>query len=143
VFYSSGLLLVFLFAFHEHFWMQKARISSWKSGHSIFNCNKYKNDVNNQQDAKTFSFINLFNSALHVSGDKLAHPQEHFLTLYTAFSAMHRHCCRMVHCTKSCINSQKMLLRMGKLPPETCWADLKSLINEKFVAFFWLFISFY
>jgi len=23
-------------------------------------------------------FINLFKSALHVSGDKLAHPQEHF-----------------------------------------------------------------
>jgi len=39
-------------------------------------------DVNNQQDATTFSFINLFKSALHVSGDKFAHPQEHFLTLY-------------------------------------------------------------
>ena len=38
------------------------------------------NDVNNQQDATTFSFINLFNSTLHVSGDKFAHPQEHFLT---------------------------------------------------------------
>ena len=36
------------------------------------------NDVNNQQDATTFSFINLFNSALRVSGDKFAHPQEHF-----------------------------------------------------------------
>ena len=42
------------------------------------------NDVNNQ-DATTFSFINLFNSALHVSGDKFAHPQEHFLIVYTAF----------------------------------------------------------
>jgi hypothetical protein len=30
-------------------------------------------------------FIDLFKSALHVSGDKLAHPQEHFLTVYTAF----------------------------------------------------------
>ena len=39
------------------------------------------NDVNNQQDAATFSFINLFKSALHVSGDKFAHPQEHFLTV--------------------------------------------------------------
>ena len=39
------------------------------------------NDVNNQQDATTFSFINLFNSALHVSGDKFAHPQEHFFFL--------------------------------------------------------------
>ena len=42
-------------------------------------------DVNNQQDATTYSFINLFKSALHVSDDKFAHPQEHFLTVYTAF----------------------------------------------------------
>jgi len=28
-------------------------------------------------------FIDLFKSTLHVSGDKLAHPQEHFLTVYT------------------------------------------------------------
>jgi hypothetical protein len=53
------------------------------------------NDVNNQ-DATTFSFINLFKSALHVSGDKFAHPQEHFLTVYTAFGKMHRQCCRPV-----------------------------------------------
>jgi hypothetical protein len=32
------------------------------------------NVVNNQQDAITFSFINLFNSTLHVLGDKFAHP---------------------------------------------------------------------
>ena len=36
-----------------------------------------------------FWFINLFNSALHVSGDKFSHPQEHFLTVYTAFGKMH------------------------------------------------------
>jgi len=42
------------------------------------------NDVSNQQDATTFSFINLFKSALHVSGDKFSHPQEHFLTVHTA-----------------------------------------------------------
>ena len=36
----------------------------------------------NQQNATTFPFINLFKSALHVSGDKFAHPQEHF-RLYT------------------------------------------------------------
>ena len=42
-----------------------------------------------QQDATTFSFLNLFNSALHVSGDKFAHPQEHFLTVYTALGTMH------------------------------------------------------
>ena len=51
------------------------------------------NDVSNQQDATTFSFVNLFKSALHVSGDNFAHPQEHFLTVYTAFGTMHRHCC--------------------------------------------------
>jgi len=38
-------------------------------------------------------FIDIFKSALHVSGDKLAHPQEHFLTVYTAFGTMHRYCC--------------------------------------------------
>ena len=73
---------------------------------------------------RLFSFINLFNSALHVSGDKFAHPQEHFLTVYTGFGTMHRHCCRLVpwhrsaavsvHCTKTCIYSQKVLLRMSE-----------------------------
>ena len=51
-----------------------------------------QNDVSNQQDATSFSLINLFKSALHVSGDKFAHPQEHFLTVYTAFGTIHRHC---------------------------------------------------
>jgi len=37
-------------------------------------------------------FIALFKTAVHVSGDKLAHPQEHYLTIY----------------------SQKVLLRMGE-----------------------------
>jgi len=40
-------------------------------------------------------FIDLFESALHVSGDKLAHLQEHFMTVYKALvCTMHRHCCR-------------------------------------------------
>ena len=39
-------------------------------------------DVNNQPDTTIFSFINIFNSALHVSGDKFAQPQERFLTIY-------------------------------------------------------------
>ena len=34
-------------------------------------------------------FIDLFKSALHVSGDKLAHPQEHFLNV----------CAVLVQCT--------------------------------------------
>jgi hypothetical protein len=37
-------------------------------------------------------FIDLFKSSLHNSGDKLAHPQEHFLTVYTDFRTMHRYC---------------------------------------------------
>ena len=41
-------------------------------------------------------FIDLFKSALHVSGDKLAHPQKHFLTVYRAFGTMNRYCCRPV-----------------------------------------------
>ena len=49
----------------------------------------YYNDVSNQQDATTFSFINLFKSALDVSGDKFAHPEEHFSTVYTDFGTMH------------------------------------------------------
>ena len=53
-------------------------------------------DVNNQQNATTFSFVNLFKSAQHVSGDKFAHPQEHVLTIYIVFGIMHRHCCRPV-----------------------------------------------
>jgi len=80
------------------------------------------NDVNNQQDATTFSFINLFNSALHVSGDKFALPQDHFLTVYTAFDTMlkvpsqpwHRSAAVSAHCTKSCIHSQKVLPRMDE-----------------------------
>ena len=43
-------------------------------------------DVNNQQDATNFSFISLFKSALHVAGDKFAHPQELFLTVYTGLA---------------------------------------------------------
>ena len=46
---------------------------------------KKTNSARNQQDATTFSFINLFKSTLHVSDDKFAHSQEHFLTVYTAF----------------------------------------------------------
>ena len=40
-------------------------------------------DVKNQQNATTFSFINLFNSVLHVSDDQFSNPYEHILTVYT------------------------------------------------------------
>jgi len=42
-------------------------------------------DVNNQKYAIIFSFVNLFNSALHVLGDKFAHPQEHFFDCIYSF----------------------------------------------------------
>jgi len=35
-------------------------------------------------------FIDLFESALHVSGDKLALLQEHFLTVYTRTALVQR-----------------------------------------------------
>ena len=75
-------------------------------------------DVSNQQDATTFTFINLFKSALHVSGDKFAHPQEHFLTVCTDLKVpsqlWHWSAAVSVHCTKSCTYSQKVFLRMGE-----------------------------
>ena len=43
-----------------------------------------------------FRLLIFFNSSLHVSGDIFAHPQEHFLAVYTAFGTMYRHCCRSV-----------------------------------------------
>ena len=111
------------------------------------------NDVSNQQGATTVSFIDLFNSALHVSGDKFAHPQEHFLTVYTAFFTMHRLCCwlRRFHlnrCTgrqqyrrivpKAVYTVKKCSWGWANWSPETCRADLKRLINEKVFASCWL-----
>ena len=72
------------------------------------------NDISNKHDATPFPFINIFKSALHVSGDKFVNHQEHVLTVYTAFGTTHRHCCRPVHCNKSCMYSQKVLLRLGE-----------------------------
>ena len=83
--------------------------------------NRY-NDVGNQQDATRFSFFNLFNSALHVSGDKFAHLHEHFFTVYTV---------------------KKCSWGWANLSPETCRADLKRLLKEKVVASCWLFTSLY
>ena len=89
------------------------------------------NDVSNQQDATAFSFINFLKSAPHVSGDKFAHPQEHFLTVYTAFGTMHRHCRQPVHCTKSCTYSQKVLLRIGEFVVRNMWGRFKNKINKR------------
>ena len=64
-------------------------------------------------------FIDLFEAAVHVSDDKLAYLQEHFLTVYTAFGTMHRYCCRPVGSNigalyQICIYNQKVLLKMGE-----------------------------
>ena len=70
--------------------------------------------MNKQKYAANFSFINFFNSAQHVSGNKFAHPQEHFLTVCTAFGTMHRSAAVSVHCTKSCTYSPKSALEDGR-----------------------------
>ena len=89
-------------------------------------------------------FIDLFESALRVSGDKLARLQEHF-RLYIQL----RYNAPMLlstgdkvgsnigalYCTKSCIYSQKKCSwRWASLSPETCTADsnrsIKRSINE-------------
>ena len=105
------------------------------------------NDVSNQRDAITFLFINLFNSALHVSGDKFAHPHKLFLTVYTAFGTMHRHCSRPVG---SSVGSLYLTLYIqsktapedGRIcPPKHVGGVLKRLINEKDFASRWLLTS--
>jgi hypothetical protein len=106
---------------------------------------------------------NLFNSALHVSGDKFAHPQEHFLSLYAAFGTMHRHCCRPVprlrwnsmefhlnsstgrqQCRyivpKAAYTVKKCSWGWANLSPEICRAELNRLINEKSC---WIFLVIY
>ena len=88
--------------------------------------------VNNQQDATTFSIINLFNSALQVSGDKFAHPQENFVTVYTAFGTMHWSAAVSVHCTKSCIHSQNELLRMGEFVARNMYGCFEK-INKRLI----------
>ena len=94
-------------------------------------CHYY--DTNNEQDATTFSFINLFNSALRVSGDRFAHPQEHFW-LYIQL---------LVQCTDTasdrCIVQKLYIVKKcswgwATLSPETRRAELKRLIKEKVVA---------
>jgi len=94
------------------------------------------NDVSNQQDA-TYSVYWSFKSALHVSGDKLSHLQEHcwlyiqLLVQCTDIAAdqCHRSAAISVHCTKSCIYSQNFSCGWASLSPETCRADLKRSIN--------------
>ena len=70
------------------------------------------NDVSKQQDATTFSFINLFKSDLQVSGEKFVNLQELYIQI-------------LVHCTKRCIYSQKVLLKIGEFVARNIQGDLK------------------
>ena len=71
------------------------------------------NDVNNQQDGTTFRLL-IFLIQPYMFRATFVHPQEHFLTVYTAFGTMRRSAAVSVHCTESCIYCQKVLLRMGE-----------------------------
>ena len=67
---------------------------------------------------------------------------------------MHRHCCRVpsqpwhkweCRCIvpKAAYTVKKCSWGWANLSPETCWADLKRLLNEKVVASCWFFASLY
>ena len=73
-------------------------------------------------------FIDLFKSALHVSGDKLAHPQEQFFTVYTAFGTMHRYCCRQA------LQGPKHVVSLNKdnNVRELCFDSKEPLFNNKY-----------
>jgi hypothetical protein len=67
--------------------------------------------------------IGIFKLALHVLGNKFAHPQENFLTVYTAFGTMHQHCCRPV-----------TRLRWNSVPSQPChWSAAVSVHCTKAV----------
>jgi len=73
-------------------------------------------------------FIDLFQSALHVSVAKLSHLQEHFLTAYTAVVqctdiAADRTAAISVHCTRAVYAVKKCSWRRKSLATETCRAD--------------------
>ena len=76
-------------------WRRVKWRSIWRLyGQSYLMISVPKEQCKQPKRCNNFFFINLFKSALRVSNDRFAHPQEHFLTVYTAFGTMHRHCCR-------------------------------------------------
>ena len=77
-----------------------------------------------------FHSLIFFNSAPHVSDDKFAHPEEHFYNAPVGSIVP-----KGVYTVKNCSWG------WANLSPETCRAELKWLINEKFVACCWLFTS--
>jgi len=76
-----------------------------------------------------FSFVDLFESALHVSGDKLAHPQKHFwLYIQLWYNALVGSNTGALY--QSCIYSQKCSWGWASLSPETCRADSDRAIKR-------------
>ena len=109
------------------------------------------NDVSNQQDATTFSFINLLNQPymfraidspiLRSTFDCIHSFWYHALTMLSTGATAemkpvpsqpwHRSAAGSVHCTKSCVYSQKCSWGWTNLSPEMCRADLERLINGR------------
>jgi len=91
-------------------------------------------------------FIDLFESAVHVSGDKLAHLQEHFrlyiqlwCVQYTDIGAdrwqdsiwtLSPVGSNIGALYQSCIDSQKCSCKWESLPPEACRADPNRSIKK-------------
>ena len=104
------------------------------------------NDVNNQQDATTFSFINLLNQP-YMFRVTDSHILRSTFWLYIQLLVQcannaadrchgwdgksvlsqpwHRSAAVSVHCTQSCIYSQKVLLRMGEFVARNMWGWIK------------------
>ena len=78
-----------------------------------------------------FLFINLFKSALHVSSNKFAHPQEHFFD-YIQFlvQCTGRQQCRCI-IPKAVYTVKKCSWGWPNLSPETCRADFKKISKWK------------
>ena len=76
--------------------------------HELFTIDNVFIDSQFNYETLDANFLDLFIStdALHLSGCYSAHHQEHITLWWSAAVS--------VHCTKSCIYSQKVLLRMGE-----------------------------
>ena len=87
------------------------------------------NAVNNQQDATTFSFINLFKSALHVSGDNspiLSHKHTVPVctvthTYCTSDARSHKHTVLVMHGHTNI----KFFIPVFRFPLVLCWKHEK------------------
>ena len=99
------------------------------------------NDVSNQKDVRTFSLIIFWNQPYMFRATNSSILRSTFLTVYTAFGIMHRHCWRPVprgtgrqqyRCIvpKAVYTVKKCSWGWANLLPETCRADFKRLIKR-------------